>query len=80
MDTRAKIVLILARISNKPVAVDPDESLFDAGVLTSFELVDLLPELEKTFHVKIPDSAGPRKFESIENIERYLAELGAGAK
>ena len=76
MDKRAKIVEILTKVSGKPVNVEPEESLFDAGVLTSFELMDMLPELEKAFKIRIPDSAGPRKFESIERIEQYLESQG----
>ena len=52
---------------------DPDESLFDSGLLDSFALPDVLSALEKTFSIKIPDSdLNPRKFDSISRIESYI--------
>lgn len=52
---------------------DPDESLFDSGLLDSFALPDVLSALEKAFSIKIPDSdLNPRKFDSISRIESYI--------
>jgi len=74
MDQRPKIVAIIERVAGKPVKAAPDESLFQSGILDSFTLADLVSALEKEFAVKIPDSdLTPRKFDSIEAIEAYLA-------
>ncbi len=74
MDTQAKILEIVKRVAGKNVHAAPDESLFQSGVLDSFTLADLVAALEQEFAVKIPDSdLTPRKFDSIERIEAYLA-------
>lgn len=64
---------LIRTASNKDVTFELDESLFDSGVLDSFALADLVAAIEKEFHISIPDSdLSPRKFESIQRIERYL--------
>jgi acyl carrier protein len=74
MNTQLKIIDILRRVAGKPIDPSPDESLFESGLLDSFSLADLVTELEKEFSVKIPDSdLKPRKFDSVERIESYLA-------
>ncbi|MEO8592449.1 MAG: phosphopantetheine-binding protein [Candidatus Solibacter sp.] len=74
MDERQRVLAGLIRTaSNKDVTFELDESLFDSGVLDSFALADLVAAIEKEFHISIPDSdLSPRKFESIQRIERYL--------
>ncbi len=73
MDSRAKIVEILKRVTKKDTVPAPDESLFDSGLLDSFALPDLVSALEEEFGISIPDSdLSPRKFASIERIEEYL--------
>jgi acyl carrier protein len=74
MNTQPKIIEILRRVAGKPIDPAPDESLFESGLLDSFSLADLVAELEKEFSVQIPDSdLKPRKFDSVERIEAYLA-------
>jgi acyl carrier protein len=73
MTRQAQITEIIRAISKKSTAPDPDESLFDSGLLDSFALPDVLSALEKTFSIKIPDSdLNPRKFDSISRIESYI--------
>ena len=76
MDNQArqeKISDIIRAISKRDAALDPDESLFDSGLLDSFALPDVVRALEKTFSIKIPDSdLNPRKFDSIARIESYI--------
>jgi acyl carrier protein len=73
MEKRTKIVSIIQKLADKPIAPSPDESLFESGLLDSFSLADMVAALEKEFAVKIPDSdLKPRKFDSIERIEQYL--------
>ena len=73
MTRQAQIAEIIRTISKKSTAPDPDESLFDSGLLDSFALPDVLSALEKTFSIKIPDSdLNPRKFDSISRIESYI--------
>jgi acyl carrier protein len=73
MDNRTRIIAILERVSKKSSVPDADESLFDSGFLDSFALPDMVGELEREFHIKIPDSdLNPRKFETISRIETYV--------
>jgi acyl carrier protein len=77
MSRRDKIVAIIQSAAKADLPGD-DESLFDAGTVDSFALVDVIGGLEQEFGVKIPDAdVNPRKFESIERIEEYLAGRGA---
>jgi acyl carrier protein len=74
MDRRSQIIQIIREVTRKDVSPDPDESLFDAGILDSFGLQDLTLALEKAFSIRIPeDDLVPPKFDSIEKIERYVA-------
>jgi acyl carrier protein len=73
MDNRERILGIVRKVSNKTALPDPDESLFDSGLLDSFALPDMVLELEREFGIKIPDSdLSPRKFESITRIQSYI--------
>jgi acyl carrier protein len=73
MTKQAQITEIIRKVSRKDITPDPDESLFDSGLLDSFALPDVLSELEKTFSIKIPDSdLNPRKFDTISRIESYI--------
>ena len=72
-DLQTRIAGIIQRVSKQPVAIGPDESLFDSGLLDSFALPDMVTALENEFGIKVPDSdLTPRKFESIASIGRYI--------
>ena len=59
--------------AKKTVTIDPEESLFESGVLDSFVLPDLVSALETEFQVQVPDAdLNPRKFDSIARIDAYL--------
>jgi acyl carrier protein len=73
MNRHNKIRELLEGVTGKTVEAAPDENLFDAGVLDSFALTDLVASLEKEFNILIPDGdLNPRKFGSIESINEYL--------
>ena len=73
MTRQAQITEIIRTVSKKNMTPDPEESLFDSGLLDSFALPDVLSALEKAFSIKIPDSdLNPRKFDSISRIESYI--------
>jgi acyl carrier protein len=73
MSKQDKITEIVKRVSKKPAAPDPEESLFDSGYLDSFALTDMVTELELEFGLTIPDAdLSTRRFESIARIEHYL--------
>ena len=73
-----KIREALARVAKAPIPTDREASLFDGGVIDSFDLVDFVADLEKEFKVKVPDSdLHPSKFESLAKIAAYLSSKGA---
>ena len=73
MDKRSKIIEIIRKVSKQNITPEPEESLFDSGLLDSFALPDMVGALEREFGISIPDSdLHPRKFESIARIESYL--------
>jgi len=73
MDNQERIIAIVRKVSNQAATPDPEESLFDSGLLDSFALPDMVSELEREFGIKIPDSdLSPRKFESIAKIQSYI--------
>jgi len=73
MDNQARVIEIISRVTGNKVELDPEESLFDAGVLDSFALTDVIAEVEKEFSIKVPDAdLTPRKFNSISRIVSYI--------
>jgi acyl carrier protein len=73
-----KIREALARVAKAPIPTDREASLFDAGVIDSFDLVDFVADLEKEFNIKVPDNdLHPSKFESLGKIAVYLNSRGA---
>ena len=73
MTTQERIVAVVKTVAQKPVPTDPEESLFDSGVVDSFGLPDMVSALEKEFGLKVPDAdLNPRKFDSVARIENYL--------
>jgi len=73
MDRQLRITELIALISKKTVRIATDENLFDAGLIDSFALTDLVVLLEKEFGFKVPDEdLSPRKFASIEKIDEYV--------
>lgn len=77
-DKQKKLAAIVRQISGKGVDPEPDESLFDAGYLDSFALLDLVAAIEARFGIKIPDAdLNPRRFDSLTRIAEYLDSRGA---
>ncbi len=73
-----KILEALARVAKAPIPTDREASLFDTGVIDSFDLIDFVADLEKEFQVKVPDNdLHPSKFESLAKITAYLSSQGA---
>jgi acyl carrier protein len=73
MDNQAKVIEIIGRVTGNPVKIDPDDSLFESGILDSFALTDVIAEVEKEYSIKVPDGdLTPRKFNSISRIVSYI--------
>ena len=77
-DTQNRLRALVQKIAQKPIPQDPDESLFESGVLDSFALTDVVSGIEEEFAIKVPDKdLTPRKFDSIARMEAYIASHGA---
>jgi acyl carrier protein len=73
MTTQDRILNVVKQVAQKPVPTDPEESLFESGVLDSFALPDMVSALEKEFGITVPDSdLNPRKFDSLARIADYI--------
>jgi acyl carrier protein len=54
-------------------AVGNCQSLFDAGVLDSLRLMELIPRLEAGYGFQVAvDDLGPENFDTIASMSRYL--------
>ena len=77
MDNQAKVIEIISRVTGKAVEIDPDESLFDSGILDSFALTDVITQVEEEFSIKVPDAdLTPGKFGSVSRIVSYIERSG----
>ena len=73
-DIQTRLRAVVQKVAEKPVPSDPEESLFESGVLDSFALADVVAAIEKEFAIKVPDKdLTPRKFDSIARMEAYLS-------
>ena len=73
MTMRERVLTVVQKVAQKPIPADPEESLFDSGVLDSFGLPDMVSALEKEFGLAVPDAdLNPRKFDSLARIENYV--------
>jgi acyl carrier protein len=78
VDTQQRLRDIVQKIAQKPLPQDPEESLFESGVLDSFALADVVGAIEEEFAIKVPDKdLTPRKFDSIARMAAYVADHGA---
>jgi len=70
-----RLLKVLQKVTNQPLNIGDEDSLFESGLLDSFALPDLVTGLEEEFSLKGPGSdLNPRKFDSIARIESYLSE------
>jgi len=74
MTNEERIRATIHKVTEKNLPDDAQESLFDSGVLDSFALLDMIAELEKEFHFKVPEGdLNPRKFDSVARIAEYIS-------
>ena len=74
------IMYIRTNILRDPnIALGPEDSLIDAGLLDSVGLTSLISFLESTTGVRIPDDAViPENFERASSIEALVKRLRQG--
>ncbi len=64
---------LVASLAKDPVPEDADASLFEAGAIDSFGVMDLVAALEEKFGIQVPDAdMVPRKFETLAKIAAYV--------
>lgn len=73
MSTLEDIRSLVGELAQAPVPADPEASLFEAGVIDSFGVMDLVGKLEAAFGIQVPDADMlPRKFETLARIAAYV--------
>jgi acyl carrier protein len=73
MDRLVRITELVAQVAKKTIRIGADENLFDAGLIDSFGLTDLVALLEAEYGFKVPDEdLNPRKFSTLEKIDDYV--------
>jgi acyl carrier protein len=74
MSLADEIRTLVASLAQAPLPEDPEASLFEAGVIDSFGMVELVARLEEAFAIQVPDAdMVPRKFETLARIAAYVA-------
>ena len=73
MSLADEIRTVVSSLARAPLPEDPDASLFEAGVIDSFGMVELVARLEEAFGIQVPDGdMVPRKFETLARIAAYV--------
>jgi acyl carrier protein len=73
MTKQERVAAVVTKVAQKPLPADPEESLFESGVLDSFALPDMISGLEQEFGITVPDAdLNPRKFDSLSRIADYI--------
>ncbi len=70
----SRILEVVRTVSRPDLTPEPDEQLFENGMLDSFALPDLISALEQEFEITIPDGdMSPRKFQTLARIAAYVS-------
>ncbi|MCP5471094.1 MAG: acyl carrier protein [Steroidobacteraceae bacterium] len=75
---RIRALLTELRFLTSASTVGDAESLFDAAVLDSLRLMELIPLLEQQFSIRVAvEDLTPDNFDSLTSISRYVMERRA---
>lgn len=75
---RIRALLTELRFLTSASAVGDAASLFDAAVLDSLRLMELIPLLEQQFSIRVAvEDLTPDNFDSLTSISRYVMERRA---
>ena len=78
MSTIDTVRVLVAEVGQAEVPEDIETSLFEAGVIDSFGVMDLVERLEESFGIKVPDKDMiPRRFETLAKIAAYVDQRKA---
>ena len=73
MNTLDQVRTIVGELAQAHIPADAGASLFDAGVIDSFGVMDLVGRLEQAFGIKVPDAEMiPTRFETLTKIAAYV--------
>lgn len=68
------------RFGDTSVAIVPDESLIEAGVIDSTGVLELVAFLEERFGIAVDDAdIEPENLDSLAAIARYVEQKGGAA-
>lgn len=74
MDIREKVTEILCGVNPK-IGEDVDADLLKSGFIDSFEIVNVVMELEDAFGIEIdPESIIPANFQTIADIVKLIEQ------
>lgn len=69
---REKILAILCEISGE-ISKNPEVNLLSSGIIDSFEIVNLVVELEEAFDIEIdPELVVPNNFQTLDTIVKMM--------
>lgn len=72
---REKVIEILCEINNE-IKNNLDVDLLAAGFIDSFEIVNLVVELEETFDMEIdPELVVPENFQTVDAIVKLIENI-----
>lgn len=78
MEELQKEILGVIQNFNDEIPTDISINLLDGGFIDSFDVVNIVSELEEAFNVEIPpEEIIPENFDSIEHITKLIAKLKA---
>ena len=76
MDVKSQVIEIIDELFMEDVSDMMDEDLFDAGVLDSMGIVELIVELENRFGIRVPVSEfGRDDWNTANKIVEGVTEL-----
>ena len=72
MDLRMEILKVI-RNFNDEIPSDASVNLLDGGYIDSFDIVNIVSELEEHFDIEIlPEEIVPENFDSVEHIAKLV--------
>lgn len=72
---REKVIEALCEI-NSEIGENPDVDLLASGIIDSYEMVNLVVELEETFDIEIdPEYVVPENFHNVEAIVKMIESI-----
>ena len=79
MKVRDEITAYVSKLTNEP-QIDPSLNLFESGLLTSLDVLDLLAFIEHTFKIVVSgDDLGIENFGTIDKLTSFVEKSQGSA-